>query len=78
MGVKFVMASELDERLRDVELSGREKRLIYSILKELVNMKPDDLNKMLGSLTINEMHLLYGKLDSEWTYKRYGGGCDLE
>jgi hypothetical protein len=67
----------LDEYFREVEFSGREKRLIYSILKELVNMKPDDLNKILGSLTINEMRLLYGKLDSESIYKRYGGGCGL-
>lgn len=53
-------------------LTDREKRLVTGVLEELLRLKYDDLNKMFGSLTIEDMHKLYSKLQTEDYCKRAG------
>lgn len=55
-----------------MNLTANEKRTVRAVFGELVKMRYADLNKVIGSSTIDEMHKLYSKLENEEYCDRHG------
>ena len=68
------LADEIDREYKvdRFAITEDDKRLMLIITSELCKMKYDDLNRLLGSLTIKEMWNLHGKLEHEGFCKRNG------
>lgn len=55
-----------------MNLTTNEKRTILAVFDELLRKPYSELNTFLGSLTIEEMQKLYGKLRHEGYCERHG------
>lgn len=54
-----------------MNLTEKEMRTVIAVFEELVKMPYSELNKFLGSITIEEMQALYLKMYSEYTGENY-------
>lgn len=53
-------------------LTTNEKRTVLAVLEELLQLGDRELNNHFGSIMIDEMHELYGKLKFEDYVKAHG------
>ena len=71
-GMRFATTEELNKPFEGFEITAREVRTVFEVFSELASMPDRELNKIVGSLTIPEIHTLYTKI-KYWDYcKRHG------